>query len=83
MPGSATEDELIVHRALESRDGCAVVAVRDGELTIRRLRISPAGVVLQAKTRPSRTSGSRPWRTRPSGASRNEVSALRLTRARA
>lgn len=47
--GISDGDELIVHRALESRDGCAVVAVRGGELTIRRLRSTPAGVVLHAK----------------------------------
>jgi DNA polymerase V len=46
--GISDGDELIVNRALEPRDGSVVVAVLDGELTIKRLRITPAGVVLQA-----------------------------------
>ena len=47
--GISDGDELIVNRALEPHDGCVVVAVLDGELTIKRLRITPAGVVLQAE----------------------------------
>jgi DNA polymerase V len=47
--GISDGDELIVNRALEPRDGCVVIAVLDGELTIKRLRITPAGVVLQAE----------------------------------
>ena len=46
--GISDGDELVVNRALEPKDGSVVVAVLDGELTIKRLRISPAGVVLQA-----------------------------------
>jgi DNA polymerase V len=46
--GISDGDELIVNRALEPRDGSVVVAVLDGELTIKRLRITAAGVVLQA-----------------------------------
>ena len=46
--GISDGDELIVNRALEPKDGCVVVAVLDGELTIKRLRITAAGVVLQA-----------------------------------
>jgi DNA polymerase V len=46
--GISDGDELIVNRALEPRDGSVVVAVLDGELTIKRLRITPTGVVLQA-----------------------------------
>lgn len=46
--GISDWDELIVNRALEPRDGFVVVAVLDGELTIKRLRITPSGVVLQA-----------------------------------
>jgi len=42
-------DELIVNRALEPVDGSVVVAVLDGELTIKRLRITGTGVVLQAE----------------------------------
>ncbi|UOD83356.1 LexA family protein [Paenarthrobacter ureafaciens] len=46
--GISDGDELIVNRAREPRDGSVVVAVLDGELTIKRLRITPTGVVLQA-----------------------------------
>jgi DNA polymerase V len=42
-------DELIVNRALEPKDGSVVIAVLDGELTVKRLRITPTGVVLQAE----------------------------------
>lgn len=47
--GISDGDELIVNRALEPKDGSVVVAVLDGELTIKRLRITPRGVVLQAE----------------------------------
>jgi DNA polymerase V len=47
--GISDGDELIVNRALEPRDGSVVVAVLDGELTIKRLRITRTGVVLQAE----------------------------------
>ncbi|UKA56770.1 translesion error-prone DNA polymerase V autoproteolytic subunit (plasmid) [Arthrobacter sp. FW305-BF8] len=47
--GISDGDELIVNRALEPHDGAVVVAVLDGELTIKRLRITPTGVVLQAE----------------------------------
>ncbi|WP_314326136.1 translesion error-prone DNA polymerase V autoproteolytic subunit [Paenarthrobacter ilicis] len=46
--GISDGDELVVNRALESKDGSVVVAVLDGELTIKRLRITPTGVILQA-----------------------------------
>ncbi|MDO5878142.1 MULTISPECIES: translesion error-prone DNA polymerase V autoproteolytic subunit [Paenarthrobacter] len=46
--GISDGDELVVNRALEPTDGSVVVAVLDGELTIKRLRITPSGVVLQA-----------------------------------
>ncbi len=46
--GISDGDELIVNRALEPRDGSVVVAVLDGELTVKRLRLTAAGVVLQA-----------------------------------
>ena len=46
--GISDGDELIVNRALEPKDGSVVVAVLDGELTIKRLRITALGVVLQA-----------------------------------
>ncbi|SEJ77022.1 SOS response UmuD protein. Serine peptidase. MEROPS family S24 [Arthrobacter sp. yr096] len=46
--GISDGDELVVNRALEPKDGSVVVAVLDGELTIKRLRITPSGVILQA-----------------------------------
>ncbi|MFJ4210693.1 LexA family protein [Paenarthrobacter sp. NPDC089675] len=46
--GISDGDELVVNRALEPKDGSVVVAVLDGELTIKRLRITPTGVVLRA-----------------------------------
>jgi DNA polymerase V len=47
--GISDGDELIVNRALEPKDGSVVIAVLDGELTIKRLRITATGVVLQAE----------------------------------
>ncbi|OAE00311.1 translesion error-prone DNA polymerase V autoproteolytic subunit [Arthrobacter sp. OY3WO11] len=47
--GISDGDELIVNRALEPRDGSVVIAVLDGELTVKRLRLTPTGVVLQAE----------------------------------
>ena len=46
--GISDGDELIVNRALDPKDGSVVIAVLDGELTIKRLRITASGVVLQA-----------------------------------
>lgn len=56
--GISDGDELIVNRALEPRDGCVVIAVLDGELTVKRLRVTRTGVVLQAENRNTRTSTS-------------------------
>ena len=47
--GISDGDELIVNRALEPKDGSVVIAVLDGELTVKRLRITGTGVVLQAE----------------------------------
>ncbi|MFC9769934.1 MULTISPECIES: LexA family protein [unclassified Pseudarthrobacter] len=47
--GISDGDELIVNRALEPKDGSVVIAVLDGELTVKRLRITAAGIVLQAE----------------------------------
>ena len=47
--GISDGDELIVNRALEPKDGSVVIAVLDGELTVKWLRITPTGVVLQAE----------------------------------
>ncbi|MEI2277421.1 translesion error-prone DNA polymerase V autoproteolytic subunit [Paenarthrobacter ilicis] len=46
--GISVGDELLVDRALEPKDGSVVIAVLDGELTIKRLRVTPSGVTLQA-----------------------------------
>jgi len=42
-------DKLIVDRSIEPRDGHVVIAVVDGEMTVKRLRVTPTGVVLQAE----------------------------------
>lgn len=42
-------DELLVDRSKTPRDGDVIVAVLDGELTVKRLRLTGAGVVLQAE----------------------------------
>ncbi|MEJ1177675.1 MULTISPECIES: LexA family protein [unclassified Pseudarthrobacter] len=47
--GISDGDELIVNRAIEPKDGSVVIAVLDGELTVKRLRITATGVVLQAE----------------------------------
>lgn len=47
--GISDGDELIVDRAMEPKDGSVVVAVLDGELTIKRLRFTPRGILLQAE----------------------------------
>lgn len=41
-------DELLVDRSKTPRDGDVVVAVLDGELTVKRLQVTSSGVVLQA-----------------------------------
>jgi DNA polymerase V len=45
--GISDGDELIVDRSLAPRDGSVVVAVVNGELTIRRLHLSGDHVKLQ------------------------------------
>lgn len=42
-------DELIVDRSIEPRDGHVVVAIVDGEMTVKRLHIKNSGVILQAE----------------------------------
>ena len=42
-------DELIVDRSKTPRDGDVIVAILDGELTVKRLRLTGSGVVLQAE----------------------------------
>lgn len=45
--GIADGDELIVDRSLVPRDGSVVVAVLDGELVVRRLRLGGRGASLE------------------------------------
>ena len=47
--GISAGDEILVDRSKEPHDGDVIVAVLDGELTIKRLRITPTGIVLQAE----------------------------------
>jgi DNA polymerase V len=47
--GISDGDELLVDRSLTPADGDVVVAVVDGELTVKRLDLTPAGVVLRAE----------------------------------
>nr|WP_218649083.1 translesion error-prone DNA polymerase V autoproteolytic subunit [Paenarthrobacter nitroguajacolicus] len=47
--GISDGDELIVNRALAPKDGSVVIAVLDGELAIKRLRVTKTGIVLQAE----------------------------------
>lgn len=42
-------DELIVDRSIEPQDGHIVVAVLDNEMTVKRLHVTPTGVILQAE----------------------------------
>lgn len=42
-------DELIVDRSIEPRDGHVVIAIVDGEMTVKRLRVTATGVILQAE----------------------------------
>ena len=39
---------MIVDRSLTPRDGNVVIAVLDGELTIKRLRLTGTGMILRA-----------------------------------
>ena len=48
--GISDGDELIVNRARKPIDGSVVVAVLDGEMTVKRLRLTSRGVVLQAES---------------------------------
>jgi len=57
--GIADGDEILVDRALTPKHGSVVVAVLDGELTVRRWHVTRAGVVLASDddTRVHRLSG--------------------------
>ncbi|MEE1621869.1 LexA family protein [Zafaria sp. J156] len=58
--GICDGDELIVDRSLAPRDGSVVVAVVDGELLVRRLRLGGGGPRLEAEPGPGSGPGSRP-----------------------
>lgn len=47
--GISDGDELLVDRSLDPRDGDVIVAILDGELTVKRLEISRTGVTLRAE----------------------------------
>lgn len=47
--GISDGDELIVDRSLTAGDMSVVIAILDGELTVKRLRLINGGVVLQAE----------------------------------
>jgi len=49
--GIAHGDEVIVDRSLTPHDGNVVIAIVDGELTIKRLRIRPDGTFLVPENR--------------------------------
>lgn len=46
--GISDGDELIVDRSLSAQDGDVVIAILDGQLTVKRLLLTRAGVILQA-----------------------------------
>lgn len=48
--GISDGDELLVDRSKHPRHGDIVVAVLDGELTVKRLEISSSGVVLRSES---------------------------------
>lgn len=47
--GISSGDEVIVDRSIEPRHGHVVIAVLDGELTVKRLLITRRGVVLSSE----------------------------------
>lgn len=47
--GISDGDELLVDRSIRPRSGDVVVAVLDGDLTLKRLEVTPQGVVLRAE----------------------------------
>lgn len=47
--GISDGDELIVDRGLEPKHGDVVIAVIDSELTVKRLNLTPRGVILKAE----------------------------------
>ena len=47
--GIHADDVLIVDRSLESRDGSVVIAVLDGEMTVKRIRFNRRLIRLEAE----------------------------------
>lgn len=47
--GISSGDELIVDRAAEPQHGSVVIAIVDGELTVKRLHLSACGVMLMSE----------------------------------
>lgn len=47
--GISDGDEILVDRSKQPRDGDVVVAVLDGQLTIKRLQVTAAGVTLRSE----------------------------------
>lgn len=47
--GISDGDELIVDRSIEARHGDVVIAMVDGELTVKRLHVTDSGVILKAE----------------------------------
>ncbi|MDY0912260.1 translesion error-prone DNA polymerase V autoproteolytic subunit [Rathayibacter festucae] len=47
--GISDGDELVVDRSLTPTHGSVVIAILDGELTVKRLELNPGGVVLRAE----------------------------------
>ncbi len=47
--GISNGDELIVDRSIEPRHGHVIVAILDGELTVKRLHLTGGGVILRAE----------------------------------
>lgn len=48
--GISDGDELLVDRSKHPRDGDVVVAVLDGQLTVKRLQLTSAGVLLRSES---------------------------------
>jgi DNA polymerase V len=46
--GISDGDQLLIHKGTRPRDGDVVIAVLDGQFTVKRLRLSGTGVVLAA-----------------------------------
>ncbi|WP_331280465.1 MULTISPECIES: LexA family protein [unclassified Microbacterium] len=47
--GISDGDELLVDRSKRAQHGDIIVAVLDGELTVKRLEVTPLGIVLKSE----------------------------------